>query len=490
MNKNDTPQLSNRELEVLTIVATGASNQQVADKLFLSIHTVKKHMTRIHNRLGVQSRTEATMLALKNGWITLPGHEKEAKDVTSSLTDTPDLNGTDTLDAAESRISEAVDEQTTEQPESEIELPPEPNMYLVAPSLHYMARWQQIYLFCAIFLTLGLMLFPLWPQSKTEAVYIPLHLKSESIPTVAPTVAPAVPQNWAYHTELRMPRAQLAVVALDDTLFAIGGSDNQNQATNQVDIYDPTTNQWHDGVPKNEATTYMNAQVISNTIYVPGGCNVDNEALDILEVYNPMSDTWRLGPTLPEPRCAYGSVAYEGELYLFGGWDGQDYTDTIFVFSPISDTWRLLDSHLPEAKGYLGAAVLNDDIYVVGGYDGQDEFDQTYTFSPQTDEWTEKATMQFPRGSLGLVATSNRLYAIGGGWEIPVLVSEEYDPATDSWSSFEIPFDTAWRDMGIAVIDPQIYALGGWNGEEIMTDVVSYRFVHKYFVPISIFTPN
>ncbi|MDM8528664.1 kelch repeat-containing protein [Anaerolineales bacterium HSG24] len=467
MSKNNTSsQLSARELEVLTIVATGASNQQVANELFLSVYTVKKHMSRIHSKLGVQSRVEAVMLALKEGWITLPGHEKPGHEKQAE---------------AESSFTE---------PPDPIQLPPEPKLYLVASSLHYMARWQQVYLFFAILLTLALMLIPIRPQSEIEAVYIPLHLKSESLPTPVPTVAPAMPQNWAYHTELRMPRAQLAVVPLDGSLFTIGGSDNQNQATNQVDIYDPETNQWRDGVAKNEATTYMNALVISDTIYVPGGCNVDNEALDILEIYDPISDTWTLGSTLPEVRCAYGSVAYEDEIYLFGGWDGQDYTDTVFVFSPISDTWRLLESRMPEAKGYLGAAVLNNEIYVVGGYDGQDEFDHTYTFDPQTGEWTEKATMQFPRGSLGLVATSNRLYAIGGGWEIPVLVSEEYDPATDSWTSFEIPFDTAWRDMGIAVIDSQFYALGGWNGEEIMTDVVSYRFVHKYFVPISIFTPN
>ena len=51
--------LSERELEVLQHVAGGLSNQEIADKLFLSAGTVKRHMSNIYQKLDVHSRTQA-----------------------------------------------------------------------------------------------------------------------------------------------------------------------------------------------------------------------------------------------------------------------------------------------------------------------------------------------------------------------------------------------------------------------------------------------
>ncbi|MCY1399615.1 HTH-type transcriptional regulator MalT [compost metagenome] len=59
--------LSQRELEVLTLIAQGNSNQQIAEQLFISLHTVKTHMRRIHSKLGVERRTQAVAIAKKIG---------------------------------------------------------------------------------------------------------------------------------------------------------------------------------------------------------------------------------------------------------------------------------------------------------------------------------------------------------------------------------------------------------------------------------------
>jgi ATP/maltotriose-dependent transcriptional regulator MalT len=57
--------LSERELEVLRLVANGLSNQDIADKLFLSPGTVKRHLNNIYQKLDVHSRTQALELARK-----------------------------------------------------------------------------------------------------------------------------------------------------------------------------------------------------------------------------------------------------------------------------------------------------------------------------------------------------------------------------------------------------------------------------------------
>jgi NarL family two-component system response regulator LiaR len=60
-------ELTDREMEVLRLIASGRSNQDVADELFIGIKTVKFHVTNILAKLGVEDRTQAAIYAFKNG---------------------------------------------------------------------------------------------------------------------------------------------------------------------------------------------------------------------------------------------------------------------------------------------------------------------------------------------------------------------------------------------------------------------------------------
>jgi len=61
--------LSIRETEVLTMVAQGCSNKQIADKLFISIHTVITHRKNITSRLGIKSISGLTLYAALNNMV-------------------------------------------------------------------------------------------------------------------------------------------------------------------------------------------------------------------------------------------------------------------------------------------------------------------------------------------------------------------------------------------------------------------------------------
>lgn len=63
--------LKSRELEVLKLVARGIHNKDIAQQLNISNNTVRSHLVNIFKKLGVESRTEATVYALKEGWITI-----------------------------------------------------------------------------------------------------------------------------------------------------------------------------------------------------------------------------------------------------------------------------------------------------------------------------------------------------------------------------------------------------------------------------------
>ncbi len=69
--QHDSPQLSERERQVLELAATGASNKAIGSALFVSTRTVEAHMRSIFDKLGVSSRTEAVAFAVRHHWIRL-----------------------------------------------------------------------------------------------------------------------------------------------------------------------------------------------------------------------------------------------------------------------------------------------------------------------------------------------------------------------------------------------------------------------------------
>ncbi|HLP56217.1 MAG TPA: response regulator transcription factor [Fluviicola sp.] len=65
----DQSPLSSREMDILAGLAEGKSYMIIAEKLFISPHTVRKHMTNIYEKLHVNSKVEAVRMALEKKWV-------------------------------------------------------------------------------------------------------------------------------------------------------------------------------------------------------------------------------------------------------------------------------------------------------------------------------------------------------------------------------------------------------------------------------------
>lgn len=72
--------LSKREMEVLGQLTKGMSNKEIATALGISHQTVKNHVTSILRKLNVEDRTQATLYALKRGWVRLQDDDKEIQE--------------------------------------------------------------------------------------------------------------------------------------------------------------------------------------------------------------------------------------------------------------------------------------------------------------------------------------------------------------------------------------------------------------------------
>lgn len=64
--ERDEMKLTHREKQILNMVATGATNEEIADRLFVSRHTVKTHLYHVYKKINVPSRLQAALWATKN----------------------------------------------------------------------------------------------------------------------------------------------------------------------------------------------------------------------------------------------------------------------------------------------------------------------------------------------------------------------------------------------------------------------------------------
>jgi len=294
-----------------------------------------------------------------------------------------------------------------------------------------------------------------------------------------------LPSRWQARAPMPVGKASIALAVYENAIYAIGGEIPQG-ITGDTYRYLPEGDQWQKLTRKPHPVSDASAVLLGEKIFVPGGRLENGQPTRDVEVFNPRQNTWEIVAPLPAPRSRYGLVAFEGKLYLFGGWDGSKATNTVFEYAPEDDTWRER-TPVPTARMSCGATVAGGKIFVVGGTDGQQNYTVNEVYYPQRDSTGESPweTQQPMPDALGNVVATNiadTVFVLGetlGG------KSELYDylPQKNQWEKLQPGPQEILDQPGMIGFDTFIYFLGGKRDSRYSKETFVYEAVYRISLP-------
>lgn len=445
-----TDELSERELEILRLVATGASNKEIASKLHISANTVKVHLRNIFIKINASSRTEAAMYAVNRGLVP-SGVSTEAITVLGEMdTEEAILDSSFVTDEYPKGIRSILD------------------------------KWKLAMLGGAsVILVILSVMYIFWYRPVIQS-QVPL--------STAATVIQEIPERWQYLTPLPVARSGLGVAVHEGKIYAIAGQD-RNGISKLTTSYDPVTNTWIERATKPLPVRDVGAVTIGGKIYVPGGLLPSGNVTDVMQIYDPRQDTWSAGENLPVALSGYALTVFEGKLYLFGGWDGTKCLDKVFSYDPVEDTW-IEENTLPKPRAYAGATVSSGKIYLLGGSDGKRSLSATDIYLPDLDSnaaisWEEGPELPTALNHVAATSIADIIFVIGSedgngkqtnAWQLL--------PQTNSWEPFDIPVNGVWNDLGLASLSTKLFLIGGTLNGETTNQQMSYLAIFTLSFPV------
>ena len=114
---------------------------------------------------------------------------------------------------------------------------------------------------------------------------------------------------WQHVEPMQTEREEFTAVDIMDTIYAIGGCDNQFRSIKSVEKYDPHSNTWIYVNEMNIERYGHSACVMQNKIYVVGGKNLKHECVSEIECYDPLSGNWSIVGNTNEKLYGHSVIA-------------------------------------------------------------------------------------------------------------------------------------------------------------------------------------
>lgn len=447
-------ELSERELEILRLVATGASNKEIALQLHISTNTVKVHLRNIFAKVGAESRTEAAMYAVNAGLV-------------------PASTGVaDEKQASAGGEKPAIDDIGNYAQPPNLELYEEGNPNKVARRSLESWVWGVIVLLLIIGAVVGFWFLRLPDQESTQQEL-----------SDAPQQA-----RWSELPGMPSARAGLAVATLDGQIFAIAG-EGPNGITDVVERYDPISLMWIRLTPKPTAVRDVQAAVIGGKVYLPGGLLPSGEKTNVLEIYDPGNNSWSSGTALPLPISGYALAVFEGRLYIFGGFNENEILKSVFVYDPGTDAWQQ-NGDMDKPRGFSAAVASGEKIFLLGGTDGNNALADVDVYLPSLDNtntraWSSGKDLPSGRYAMGVASIADFIQLFGGiGAGENAQLIYQYSPVTEEWQEIGSLGNGTWSHLGVVPLGPLVYLVGGSVDDQPSNGLYAFQAIYTINFPM------
>lgn len=413
--------LSEREKDVLRLVALGLTNREIAQKLFISPNTVKVHLSNIFEKIGAASRTEATVYAIEHRIVDVPGGEQPAAP---------------------------------------------------GPSRTFGQFLRQ---FIWVWVAVGALI--VWGVMTLSSNLAAANQAAEQ------AAAADISERWQELAPLPEPRVDMAAVAYSGEIYVIGG-EGPDGVSGKGFRYLPDSDEWLPIADKPTPVTDISAVVIGEKIFVPGGEGADGKPTAVLEIYDPRQDSWEEGTPLPETLSAYALADFEGKLYLFGGWDGASARDSVWIYDPGQEAWRA-GAQMADPLYDSAAVALTDRIVVLGGRNPKPLSAAWSYFPSRDaagdTPWERFVDLPEARYGFGAAGIYDSVYLLGGqlrgqGESGMVITSEE-------WVTMPVNTEYVGRQVEVVTLDSELFIIDPGMALESTKAWIYQAFYYSIYIP-------
>jgi N-acetylneuraminic acid mutarotase len=240
-------------------------------------------------------------------------------------------------------------------------------------------------------------------------------------------------KKWSEKARLPEPVAFPATAAFSGRLYVFGGLHEDNTHCGHAWSYDPTTDRWASVANLPTPRSRASCTIVQGKIAVIGGIAPEaavSKYSDRVELFDPVARTWsRLAP-LPTPRHGHVSEFVKDRLVVAGGYADRPVgqSASVEVWSP-GEGWAK-GAPMPEARGFALSVAFDGEVWVFGNRGGAAH---PVRYDPSGDHWTVSASEDGARHRGAAVEFGGKAWLFFGE-ETGGRAVRAYDLRRDVWA--------------------------------------------------------
>lgn len=287
-------------------------------------------------------------------------------------------------------------------------------------------------------------------------------------------------------------RSYFGSAAYNGYLYVMGGYDSSGLYSDVQYAKissDGSSSSWNTTSSLPTTRDFFSAIAYNGYMYVVGGTGPSGTLSDVQYAKINTDGTlgsWSTTSSLVTAVVGYGEVVHNGFIYILGGGNGAgSYYATVQYAQINADgslgSWQTTTS-FTNGRNYLGAIAYNGRVYILGGWNGSTDYNDVQYASFNTDgslgSWQTTTSFPYARDSHSVVAYNGYIYVLGGTnsgnstyYHDVQYASVNANGSLGAWNGAGTSFSTGRAGFGAQVVNGSLFVLGGYTGSTYLGDV-------------------